>query len=236
MRHSERLLIATAAAGAFLAAAVMGAAPPARAEIGARMSVGAAFVAAKEIDRIAADLNFGSLSPGVDGGVLFQFGRLDRGWSGAFGLDAFWSRRRLDDIYFPDDSGPAESNRSSFSVTAIGFPASAVYSLPRMGGRISAGAGAGYYVATVRANTNLSGSNYFPNDGTADEGERSADGLGLHATVAYERATRVGGIGGGVLMRLARFASDDVRGSSNFDVDLSGVSLFLSLSVRQAKK
>lgn len=233
-RRAPAIGIASAILAA--AAAVAATAPSARAEIGAIMNVGAAFVAANDIDRIAGDLNFGSLSPGVDGGVLLQFGRIDHGWSGAIGLDAFWSRRRLDDIYFPDDSGPLESNRSAFTVTAIGFPASAIYSLPRMGGRVWAGAGAGYYVATVRANTNISGSNYFPNDGTSDEGERAADGFGAHAMAGYERATRVGRIGGGVLARLARFPSDEVRGSSDFDVDLSGVTVFLSLSVRQAKK
>ncbi len=225
-----------AIAGAVFAAAATFAVQPARADVGALMSVGAAFVAADDVDRIAGDLNFGSLSPGVDGGVVVQLGEIDRGWSGAFGLDAFWSRRRLHAVYFPDDSGPARSDRSSFSVTAVGFPASAVYALPRMGGRLSAGAGIGYYAVTVRTKTNIDGSNVFPNDGTSDEGERSADGFGLHATLAYERATRVGGIGGGVRARLARVGSNDLRGSTNFDVDLSGVSIFLSLSVRQEKK
>ncbi|MFN0152662.1 MAG: hypothetical protein ACKVU1_18320 [bacterium] len=223
-------------AGASFAVTVSAATPRARADVGALMSVGAAFIGAEDIDRIAGDLNFGSLSPGIDGGVVVQMGNIDRGWSGAFGLDAFWSRRRLDDVNFPDDSGPARNDRSSFSMTAVGFPASVVYARPRMGGRLWAGAGIGYYAVTVQTTANIDGSNVFPNDGSTEEGERSADGFGLHATLGFERATRAGGIGGGVRGRLARFANNEVRGSSNFDADLSGVSIFLSYSVRQAKK
>src|SRR5262245_58196256 len=65
------------------------------AELGALMNVGAAFVGVDDVDRIANEMNFESLSPGIDGGVLVQFGSIDRGLSGEAGLEAFWSRRRI---------------------------------------------------------------------------------------------------------------------------------------------
>jgi hypothetical protein len=205
---------------------------PAGAEIGALMNVGAAFVGVDDVDRIANALNFESLSPGIDGGVVIQFGSIDSGVSGEAGIDAFWSRRRTNEFYYVD--GTPSGQQASFQVTALGFPAALVYSLQRGGGRISLGAGVGYYVATVRAQADVSGSNYFASDGF--EGERSADGAGLHAQIGYERPTPFGGLGGGIRVRSAKFATDEAPGAAEFEVDLTGVSVFLSLSVRQAAR
>ena len=204
----------------------------ARAEIGAFMNVGAAFVGVDDVDRIANEMNFESLSPGIDGGVVIQFGSIDNGLSGEAGIDAFWSRRRIDQVYYVD--GVPSGERASFHVTALGFPAGMVYSQQRGGGRLYLGAGLGYYAATVRAQADVSGSNYFPSDGF--EGERSADGLGLHAAIGYERPTGIGGLGGGVRFRSANFATDESPGAAEFDIDLTGVSVFFSFSVRQAKR
>jgi hypothetical protein len=207
-------------------------AAPAGAELGALMNVGAAFVGVDDIDRIANEMNFASLSPGIDGGVLIQFGSIDRGWSGEAGIDAFWSRRLIDEVYYID--GVPAGQRASFHVTALGFPAAVVYSLQRGGGRLYFGAGLGYYAVTVRAEADVSGSNYFPSDGIA--GERAAAGAGPHATVGYERPTRFGGLGGGVRFRSANFTTDESPGAAEFEVDLTGVSVFVSLSVRQAAR
>ena len=201
------------------------------AEFGALMNVGAAFVGVDDVDRIANEMNFESLSPGIDGGVLVQFGSIDQGVSGEAGLEAFWSRRRINEIYYVDGT-PA--GQASFHVTSLGFPAGVVYSMQQGGGRLYFGGGIGYYVATVRAQADVSGSNYFSSDGFS--GERSADGLGLHATLGYERPTGIGALGGGVRLRSANFTTDESRGAAEFDVDLTGVSVFISLSVRQAKR
>jgi hypothetical protein len=122
-----------------------------------------------------------------------------------------------------------------FRLTSLALPVSAVYSIPTGGGRLYAGGGAAYYVATVTAESDVTGSNWFPNDGISRSGSRSSDGPGFHFLAGYEHPTSIGGIGGGILLRRARFPTDPAPGVSNFDVDLSGVSVFVSLSVRPSK-
>jgi hypothetical protein len=223
-----------AARAALLAAALAAAPRPAAAEIGALMTGGPTFFRATDVNRVASDLNFDSLSPGLDGGVVLRFGRLERGWSGQTGVFVFWSRRRhTEDLASID--GLLVRRETAFRLTALGFPATLVYSMRRGGGVLYAGIGAAYYVATVTAESDVSGSNWFPSDGSPASGERSADGPGAHATVGYEYLTRYGALGGGALLRGAKFPVDDARGASDFDVDLSGVSLFLSFSIRQAR-
>ena len=62
----------------------------ASAEIGALMSAGAAFIGADDVNQIAEELNFDSMSPGIDGGVLIRFGRIERGLSGSAGIAVVW--------------------------------------------------------------------------------------------------------------------------------------------------
>lgn len=203
-------------------------------ELGAIMMAGAAFFNSNDVDRVAEELNFKSLSPGLDGGVFLQVGSARNGWSGLGGIAVFWARRRHP-TEFVSDEGSITESEGAFRLTSLGIPITALYSLSRGRGRFYAGAGVGYYVATVTADSDVTGSNWFPNDGTSSGGTRSADGPGLHLVAGYEHPTPIGGLGAGLLFRHARFPTDDVRGASNFDVDLSGVSLFVSLSVRPSK-
>ena len=218
-------------AGTILLAA---AAPATPAEIGAIMMGGAAFFNSNDVDRVAEELNFHSLSPGLDGGVFLEIGSPRRGLSALTGVGVFWSRRRHPED-FSSDGGAVTRRDGAFRLTSIGLPVTLVYSIPRGRGRFYAGGGVGYYAATVTAEADLTGSNWFPSDGSASDGSRSADGPGLHLLVGYEHPTSIGGIGAGVLLRHARFTTDAARGAADFDVDLSGVSLFVSLSINPTK-
>ncbi len=220
----------------FLAGTILSAAPaPAlSAEIGAIMMGGAAFFNSDDVDRVAEELDFGSLSPGIDGGVFLQIGPPRRGLGALAGVSVFWSRRKHPDE-FVNDNGERAPGDGAFRLTSIGFPVTLVYSIPRGRARFYAGGGVGYYAATVSAESDLTGSTWFPSDGTANDGSRSADGPGVHFLAGYEHPTSIGGIGAGVLLRHARFKTDSASGASDFDVDLSGVSVFLSLSIYPAR-
>jgi hypothetical protein len=219
-----------------LAGTILYAAPtPVRAaEIGAIMMGGAAFFNSNDVDRVAEELDFGSLSPGIDGGVFLQIGPPRRGLSTLAGVSVFWSRRKHPDD-FVNDSGERMPGEGAFRLTSIGFPVTLVCSIPRGRARFYAGGGVGYYAATVTAESDLTGSSWFPSDGSTNDGSRSADGAGVHFLAGYEHPTSIGGIGAGVLLRHARFQTDSVSGASDFDVDLSGVSVFLSLSIYPAR-
>ncbi len=219
-----------------LAGTILSTAPaPARAaEIGAIMMGGAAFFNSNDVDRVAEELDFGSLSPGIDGGVFLQIGSPRRGLSTLAGVSVFWSRRKHPDN-FVSDNGDRTPRDGAFRLTSLGFPVTLVYSIPRGRARFYAGGGVGYYAATVSAESDLTGSSWFPSDGSTNDGSRSADGPGIHFLAGYEHPTSIGGIGAGVLLRHARFQTDPVSGASDFDVDLSGVSLFLSLSINPAR-
>ncbi len=220
-----------------LAALATGAASPAvaRADIGAIMVAGAAFFDTGDVNDVARELNFdSSLSPGLEGGVQIQFGSTERGVSGQAGLGLFWSRRRhTESVSF--EEGLRVARQATFRVTALDLPATLVYSARRWNGRVYAGAGVAYYVATITAESDVVGSGRFPTSGNTTSGQRSADGAGSHALLGYERPTSIGGIGGGIFLRSARFTTDSERGLTDFDVDLSGATIFLSLSILQAK-
>ena len=204
-------------------------------ELGAIMMGGAAFFNSNEVDQVAEELNFKSLSPGLDGGVFLQMGPPRQGVSFLAGIGVFWSRRKHP-TDFTNEQGDVSSGEGAFRLTSLSLPITAVYSFPTGAGRFYAGGGAAYYVATVTAESDVTGSNWFPSDGTTSRsGSRSADGPGYHLIVGYEHPSPIGGIGGGVFLRHAKFPTDPASGVSNFDVDLSGISVFISLSVRASK-
>jgi hypothetical protein len=214
--------------------ALAAAAPLRATEIGAIMMGGAMFFNAGDVDRVAEELDFGSLSPGIDGGVHLEIGSPRGGLTALVGLGVFWSRRQHSDD-FVSENGDVTRREGAFRLTSIGLPVTLVYSIPRGRARFYAGGGVGYYAATVSAESDLSGSGWFPGNGSANEGSRSADGPGIHLMAGYEHPTSIGGIGAGVLLRHARFPTDAATGASDFDVDLSGISVFLSLSISPAR-
>ena len=218
-----------------LAFVVALAARPARADISATMSAGPAFFDTGDVNEVARELNFdSSLSPGIEGGVQLRFGHADRGLCVQTGLGVFWSRRRHTESV-STEQGRLVAHQSTFRVTALDMPATLMYSATRWNGRVYSGAGVAYYVATVSVEAEVVSSGHFSTSGSTTAGERSADGLGFHALFGYERPTSIGAIGGGVLVRSARFSTDPERGTTDFDVDLSGITLFISLSVSPMK-
>jgi hypothetical protein len=223
--------LAALAALALVAAACASAPQRATADVGATMRIGAGFVAAAQVDRIAGELDFDSVSPGIDGGVNLRFGRLERGVSGTAGVSVFWTRRRrIAEVTSID--GFLVARRESFHLTALGLPVGITYSIPGAGGRFVMSGTVAYHVATVRTTAEAGATFWFPDDGGGGSGERVADGAGFEAALLYERSTRLGALGGGVSLRRALLQTDDVQGAAEFDVDLSGVAIFLSLSVR----
>src|SRR5262245_11971585 len=101
------------ALGLFAAASPVGAT-----EIGAMMMGGAAFFNSNDVDEVAQELNFKSLSPGLDGGVFLQVGSPRQGVSFLTGIGVFWSRRKHP-TDFTNEQGNVSSGEGAFRLTSL---------------------------------------------------------------------------------------------------------------------
>ncbi|MFH1277952.1 MAG: hypothetical protein ABIK65_06200 [Candidatus Eisenbacteria bacterium] len=180
-------------------------------------------------DRTAADLRADDLSPGYDGDYLLTF-RDSKKTSVLAGFGIFWSRRTE-----RDDDIPFQAEGAKGRIQAIAFPFSVGFARrdPGDAGRgWMWGALAHYYYlkVSVDAPEELGTPAWFRLSG--EEGERDGQGPALSVFAAYEVPFFLGRAGLGVKGRIAFVAINDERGLGTPDIDLTGLTIFLSAALR----
>lgn len=203
-------------------------AAPAAASVNSLFTNGLTFFDTGDFDQTAEDLGADDLSPGYDGDYLLTF-RDTKKTTVLAGFGVFWSRRtdKRRDIPF-EEAGPKGR------IQTIGFPFTLGF-----GRRDPANAGRGWFWGVLAHYYFLKVSvdapdgqepSYFRVSG--DEGERDAEGPALSAFVAYEVPFFLGRVGAGVKGRVASIAVSDEPGLAKPEIDLTGVTLFLSVALR----
>ncbi|MBN1826095.1 MAG: hypothetical protein JW958_07505 [Candidatus Eisenbacteria bacterium] len=201
---------------------------PAAAGTGSLFFGGLSFFDPGDMDDAAKDLNTGGLSPGFDGDFLLAF-RADEPTAILAGFGLFWSRRSEDDdgISFTEDPDLARLEMFGIPFT-VGFIHR--HAAPDERG-FAWGALAQWTFLKMSVSTHpadtVRGGFRIDLDGTA---ERDADGPGLSLFGAYEIPYPLGRLGAGFRVRWTRFSADPISGLADPDAQLTGCSLFLSVS------
>lgn len=189
---------------------------------------GLSFFDTGDFDRTASDLRADDLSPGYDGDYLLTL-RDSKRTSVLAGFGIFWSRRTE-----KDDDIPFQEETARGGIETIAFPFSVGFARrdPANAGRgWMWGALAHYYFVKVSVDAPPGQEPaWFRVSG--EEGERSGAGPALSAFAAYEVPFFLGRVGIGAKGRLAFVEIDEERGLGTPEIDLTGVTLFLSAALR----
>jgi hypothetical protein len=205
-------------------------APAARGEVNSLFLGGASFFDTGDLDRTAADIRTGTLSPGFDGDFLLTF-RDAKKTSVLAGFGIFWSRRTEAEDEIPFD---APDRLSRFE--AMGFPFSAGFAVrnPERRGRGWAWGVLAHYTflkLSVDADPARGDPSGFLLDASG-RGERDAEGPALSVFAIYEIPFFMGRIGAGAKVRYAALATEEKPGLGTPDFNFSGVTFFLSAALR----
>ena len=202
----------------------------ARAGAGSLFLGGLSFFDAGDLDRTSEDIRAGSLSPGFDGDFLLSFRDAKR-TSVLAGFGIFWSARTERDEEIPFSAPEEEARLEAF---AFPFTAGFVRRPPPDRSRGWAwGALAHYYFVkmTVDADPGLGDPSGFSLDASG-RGERDGGGPGISAFAAYEIPFLLGRAGAGVKARHAPVSVNGEPGLYTPDMNLSGITVFLSVALR----
>jgi len=201
-----------------------------RGEVNSLFLGGVSFFDTGNLDRTAADIRTGTLSPGFDGDFLLTFRDAKR-TSVLAGFGIFWSRRTE-----AKDEIPFEAPDRLSRFEAFGFPFSAGFAVrdPERTGRGWAWGVLAHYTflkISVDADPARGDPSGFLLDASG-RGERDAEGPALSVFAVYEIPFFMGRIGAGAKIRYAAIATEEKAGLGTPDFNLSGVTLFLSAALR----
>lgn len=193
-------------------------------------ATGISFFRTADLAATADDLGSRSLSPAADSDFLLSFGNRD-GLSYLGGFGFLWSRRteKPDDISFTPDEG-----RARFQLLGFPFSLGVVNRFGEEGNRGWAGGVLAHYyfiqISVDNPNSAEGDPRYFrlQEDNRA---ERDAQGPGLTAFAVYEFPIFLGRFGMGVKGRWTSLEVKEINGMSTPEVDLSGITLFLSIAL-----
>lgn len=191
---------------------------------------GLSFFDTADLAHTASDLNTRSLSPAWDNDFLLSFGA-GEGLAVLGGFGLLWSRRteRSDNIPFAPDQG-----RSRLQLLGFPFSAGVVkrFSPPDRRGWVAGGLAHYYFLQLTVENPNSAeGDPRYFRLAEDDKADRDGQGPGITAFAAYEIPFFLGRLGAGVKARWTSISIDPVDGMSTPDVDLSAITLFLSVAL-----
>ncbi len=191
---------------------------------------GVSFFRTADLGSVTDELDTRSLSPGLDSDFLLSFGK-PGGSAYLAGFGFIWSKRteRPDDIPFS-----SENAKASIQVFALPITAGYVKRFSEPGRRGWAAGGLVHYYI-VKANVD------FPNPEEGDpsyfrirsdnSAERDAKGPGVSAFAAYEYPFFLGRFGIGIKGRWTSLQTETIDGIGTPEIDLSGVTLYLSIAL-----